>query len=95
MSLKILSAFFSLRSASLALIIFLTSIAAATFIESIHGIQSAKLIIYNATWFELLLIYLCFNLISNIFKHKMFQREKIALLTFETKCIPMKICHIF
>ena len=87
MLIKFLSAFFSIRSASLALIIFLTSIAAATFIESIHGIQSAKLIIYNATWFELLLIYLCFNLISNIFKHKMFQREKIALLTFHISFI--------
>jgi cytochrome c-type biogenesis protein CcsB len=71
----------------LALIIFLTSIAAATFIESIYGIQTAKLIVYNATWFELLLIYLCFNLISNIFKHRMFQREKIALLTFHLSFI--------
>ena len=87
MLIKFISGFFSLRSASLALIIFLVVIGFATFMESIHGIQTAKLLIYNAWWFELLLIYLCFNLISNIFKHRMFQREKIALLTFHISFI--------
>ena len=84
---KFISVFFSLRTASLALIIFLVAIGVATFIESIYGIQTAKILIYNATWFELLLIYLCFNLIANIFKHRMFEREKIALLTFHLSFI--------
>ncbi len=69
------------------LIIFFVGIGAATFIESIYGIQSAKIIIYNATWFEVLLLYLGMNLISNIFKYKMFQREKIAMLTFHLSFI--------
>jgi cytochrome c-type biogenesis protein CcsB len=74
--------FFSMKLMTLAMIIFLVGIGAATFIESIYGIQSAKIIIYNATWFEVLLLYLSMNLISNIFKYQMFQREKIAMLTF-------------
>ena len=74
--------FFSMKLMTLAMLIFLFGIGAATFIESIYGIQSAKIIIYNATWFELLLLYLSMNLISNIFKYQMFQREKIAMLTF-------------
>lgn len=79
---RFVQVFFSMRLMTLALIIFLTGIGAATFIESIYGIQSAKIIIYNATWFEVLLLYLGMNLVSNIFKFKMFHREKIAMLVF-------------
>jgi hypothetical protein len=84
---KIVDIFFSMKSMSLALILFLVGIGTATFIESIYGIQSAKIIIYNATWFELLLLYLTLNLIANIFKYKMFVREKIAMLTFHLSFI--------
>ena len=67
---------------TLGLFAFLTSIGLATFIESTHGIQAAKILIYNATWFEFLLLFLGLNLISNIYRYKMFQREKIAVLSF-------------
>ncbi len=79
---KLLTSLFSMRWMTLGLILFLVGIGAATFTESIYGIQSAKIIIYNATWFEILLVYLSLNLLSNIFKHKMFRREKIATLLF-------------
>jgi len=84
---KFIGIFFSMKSMSLSLIAFLIGIGAATFIESLYGIQSAKIIIYNATWFELLLFYLTLNLIANIFKYKMFVREKIAMLTFHLSFI--------
>ena len=48
---------------TLGLFAFLTSIGLATFIESTHGIQAAKILIYNATWFEFLLLFLGLNLI--------------------------------
>ncbi|MEI8116639.1 MAG: cytochrome c biogenesis protein CcsA [Flavobacteriia bacterium] len=79
---KLLASLFSMRWMTVGLILFLVGIGAATFIESIYGIQSAKIIIYNALWFELLLVYLSLNLLSNIFKYKMFRREKIATLMF-------------
>jgi len=88
---KLLDLFFSMKSMSLALIAFLVGIGAATFIESLYGIQSAKIIIYNATWFELLLLYLSLNLIANIYKHNMFKREKIAMLTFHLSFIVILI----
>ncbi|NBR13931.1 MAG: hypothetical protein EBU01_05015, partial [Crocinitomicaceae bacterium] len=80
-----------MKGMTVGLILFLVGIGAATFIESIYGIQSAKIIIYNATWFELLLLYLTLNLISNIFKYKMFAREKIAMLTFHLSFIVILI----
>mgnify|MGYP000102806380 CR=1 FL=1 len=64
---KLLASLFSMRLMTIGLLLFLVGIGAATFIESIYGIQSAKIIIYNATWFEILLVYLALNLISNIF----------------------------
>lgn len=88
---RLISAFFSMKGMTVGLILFLVGIGAATFFESIYGIQSAKIIIYNATWFELLLLYLTLNLISNIFKHKMFVREKIAMLTFHLSFIVILI----
>ncbi|MDP4637369.1 MAG: cytochrome c biogenesis protein CcsA [Crocinitomicaceae bacterium] len=84
---KLLASLFSMRFMTIGLLLFLLGIGTATFIESIYGIQSAKIIIYNATWFEILLVYLGLNLISNIFKYKMFQREKIAMLLFHLSFI--------
>ena len=84
---KLLSSLFSMRYMTVGLILFLLGIGTATFIESIYGIQSAKIIIYNATWFEILLVYLALNLLANIFKYQMFQREKIAMLMFHLSFI--------
>ncbi len=79
---KFSKAFFSMRMMTLAMLVFLVAIGAATFIESANGIQAAKILIYNALWFEVLLVYLGMNLISNMVKHQMFKREKIAMLSF-------------
>ncbi|MFA7272933.1 MAG: cytochrome c biogenesis protein CcsA [Crocinitomicaceae bacterium] len=79
---KVISQFFSMRMMALGMLIFLLAIGTATFIESAYDVQTAKLFIYNATWFEILLVYLAINLISNIFKYNLFQKEKLASLTF-------------
>jgi hypothetical protein len=79
--------FFSMRMMTVALFVFLSAIAMATFYESAYDIQTAKIKIYNALWFEVLLVYLSMNLIANIFKYKMLQREKIAMLTFHLSFI--------
>lgn len=76
-----------MRMMALGMLVFLVAIGAATMIESTYDIQTAKIIVYNAGWFEALLIYLCFNLIANIVRYRMFQREKIALLTFHLSFI--------
>jgi hypothetical protein len=79
---KLLSTLFSMRWASVGLIAFLVAIAAATFIESTHGTQAAKITIYDASWFEGLLLYLALALVSNIFHYQMWKREKIAMFSF-------------
>jgi len=79
---KVLNRVFSMKTMTLGLILFLIGIGGATFIESKYGIQAAKILVYNASWFTVLLAYLSLNLISNIFTHKMFRKEKIAILSF-------------
>lgn len=84
---KIIKALFSMRMMALAMLVFLVAIGMATMIESTYDIQAAKILIYNALWFEILLIYLVFNLIFNIYTHRMFQRSKIAMLAFHLSFI--------
>ncbi len=76
-----------MRAMALGLFVFLSAIAIATFIESSEDTQAAKLWIYNAKWFELLLAFLSVNLIANIFRYQMWKREKIALLLFHVSFI--------
>lgn len=84
-------AFFSMRYMALGMLLFLVAIAAATFFESAYDIQTAKIIIYNALWFEILLVYLGLNLIANIFRYNMIRREKIATLMFHLSFIVILI----
>ena len=76
---------------ALAMLIFLIAIGRATMLESKYDIQTAKILVYNARWFEVLLVYLMFNLVANIFRYKMFQREKMAMLTFHISFIVILI----
>ena len=88
---KFLRAFFSIGAMTLGLLAFLVSIGWATFLESMYDTQTAKIIIYNAKWFEALLVYLGLNLIANIFRYKMYQREKIAMFMFHLSFIVILI----
>lgn len=79
---KIASALLSMRAMAVGLFIFFFAIAKATFIESNETTQAAKLWIYNAKWFEILLLFLAINMIANIYRYQMWKREKIAMLMF-------------
>ena len=84
---KISRALFSMKFMTYAMILFLLGIGAATFIESAYDIQTAKILIYNALWFEVLLVYLAIILVANIFRYQMFSKEKIAMLVFHLSFI--------
>ena len=55
---KLAKALLSMRAMAVGMFIFLSGIAVATFIESDQGIQAAKLWVYNALWFEILILFL-------------------------------------
>ncbi len=83
--------FFSMRMMALGMVIFLVAIALGTFLESTYDIQTAKILVYNALWFELLLVFLGLNLIANINRYKMWEREKVAMLMFHLSFIVILI----
>ncbi len=82
---------FSMKMMALGMFIFLAAIAVATFVESAYDLQTAKIWIYDALWFEILLAYLGINLIANIFTYRMYRREKIAVLMFHLAFIVILI----
>ena len=72
---------FSMKMAIVVMLIFAAAIGYATFLENDYGTQTAKALIYNARWFEVLLLYFMLIMIYNIFKFKMYKRPKWAQFT--------------
>lgn len=64
------------------ILVFAASVGTATFIENDFGIPSSKAVVYNAWWFNLLLLWLSVNLIVNIFRYKMWRKDKFAIFLF-------------
>ncbi|HRN42242.1 MAG TPA: cytochrome c biogenesis protein ResB, partial [Vicingus sp.] len=78
---------FSTRLTAVLLFVFGVAIGAATFIENDFGTPAAKAVIFNTRWMELIMLLLTINLIGNIFKYNMFQKSKLAILTFHVAFI--------
>jgi cytochrome c-type biogenesis protein CcsB len=72
----------SMKSMGLLTLIFAIAIAVATFIENDYGTIGAKSVVYNATWFNILLVVLAINLVSNIQRYKLYKKEKLPLFIF-------------
>jgi cytochrome c-type biogenesis protein CcsB len=79
--MKFLDKIFSMAMALIVMLIFAISIGTATFIENDYGTQTARALIYNAKWFEVLLLYFCLIVAYNIFRFKMYKRTKWGQLT--------------
>ena len=82
MTKKIVSILGSMKTMALLMLIFAISIGVATFIENDFGTQTAKAEVYNARWFEFLLLFLGVNLAINIFNFKMYRKEKALVMMF-------------
>ena len=71
---------FSTRLTALLFVSFATAMAFGTFIESWYSTDTAKILIYNAWWFELLMVLMAVNFAGNIFKYRLLQKDKWAVL---------------
>ena len=79
---KIFSFLFSMLFSVMLLMIFAMSIAYATFIENDYGTDTAQALIYQAWWFELLLLVGIINLSGSVIRYKLVNRKKWAILLF-------------
>lgn len=72
----------STRTMAFLLFVFAVSMAVATFIENDYGTPTAKALIYEAKWFEMIMFLLILNFIGNINRYRLWRREKWPLLVF-------------
>lgn len=84
MILKIL---FSTNLMAIIFIIFSASMAVGTILEKIYTTDTAKSFIYEAHWFEILMLILIVSIIGNIINFRLFKKEKFPLLIFHISFI--------
>lgn len=63
-------------------ILFATAMGVATFIENDFGTQTSKALVYNTWWFEAIMIFFVINFFGNIFRYRLYKKEKWPVLMF-------------
>jgi len=80
MQKKIASILFSTRIMAVLFILFAIAMAMGTLIETWYSIETARILIYNAWWFEAIMLFLLINFIGNIKRYNLHKREKWSSL---------------
>ena len=80
MQKKIASLIFSTRLMALLFIVFAVSMAVGTFVEDYYSTETAKQYIYNAHWFEVVMLLFAINFFGNIFRYQLHKRDKWSTL---------------
>ena len=80
-----------MRIMAFLVLLFFIAIGYATFIENDFGTQTAKALVYNATWFEILIIVLTVNMIGNINRYQLWKKEKLPVLMFHLAFVMIAI----
>lgn len=84
---RVLHALLNTRAAGVYILLFAIAIGVATFIENDFGTSAAQKVVYKTRWFELLLILFGASVVYNIYKFRMIQQKKWALLIFHASII--------
>lgn len=77
---KIFSILFSTRLMAILFLSFAIAMGAGTFIESKYNTDTAKIWVYNAWWFEVIMVFFMINFIGNIKRYQLLKKEKWATL---------------
>jgi cytochrome c-type biogenesis protein CcsB len=78
---------FSTKLMAVLFIIYALAMAVGTFVENSFTTLTAREWIYNAWWFEVIMIFFVINFIGNIFRFKLLRKEKITTLVFHLSFI--------
>ena len=70
-------------------VVFIIAMAAATFIENDFGAATARQLIYESKWFELIFLLMVINLSGQIFTFKLYKKKKLTILLFHLAFIVM------
>jgi len=80
MQKKIASILFSTRIMAVLFLLFAIAMAMGTLFETWYSIETAKILIYNAWWFEGIMLFLLINFIGNIKRYRLHEKEKWSSL---------------
>jgi len=79
---KFLTYIYSTRITAVLFLVFAMAMGVATFIENDYGTETAKALVYNAWWFEGIMVFFAINFFGNIFKYKLYKKDKLVTLFF-------------
>lgn len=72
--------FFSTRLMAVLFIVFATAMAFGTFFESKYSTDTARIWVYNAWWFEAIMVFFVINFVGNMFRYRLLKWEKWPVL---------------
>ncbi|MGY0427133.1 MAG: cytochrome c biogenesis protein ResB, partial [Polaribacter sp.] len=73
---------YSTRLMAVLFLVFATAMGVATFIENDYGTQTSKALVYNSWWFEAIMLLFVINFFGNIFRYRLYKKEKWPVLMF-------------
>ncbi|RNL93482.1 cytochrome C biogenesis protein [Sinomicrobium pectinilyticum] len=71
---------FSTKLMAILFLLFAAAMGMATFIETSYSIETARIYIYNATWFEAIMVFFVINFLGNIYRYNLLQWKKWPVL---------------
>lgn len=77
---KLLAVLFSTRLTAVLFILFSVAMGVGTFVESAHDTATARIWVYNAWWFEAMMLFFVANFLGNIKRYRLLRWEKWPLL---------------
>ncbi|GGE12786.1 cytochrome c biogenesis protein CcsA [Psychroflexus salis] len=84
---KIKDILFSTRLMAMLFIIYALAMAIGTFVENSYSTATAKYYIYDAWWFEVIMVFFVINFIGNIFRYKLISQKKWTTLVLHLSFI--------
>jgi len=79
---KVFDFLFSMQFSGILMLLFAAAIGTATFVENDLGTLASKLLVYEAFWFELLMLLMAISMLGGIFKYNLYKRKKLSVLIF-------------
>ena len=79
---KVISFLSSTRLMAVLFIVFAFAMAVGTFIEDAYNTETARLYIYNAKWFEIIMLFFVINFIGNIKRYQLHKKRKMGYTAF-------------
>ncbi|MFD2098791.1 cytochrome c biogenesis protein [Flagellimonas iocasae] len=71
---------FSTRLMAVLFLVFAAAMAMGTFVETWYSTETARIYIYNTTWFEAIMVFFMINFFGNIFRYQLLSWKKWPVL---------------